>query len=119
MVLVIKVKSGSTYHSCCVVVKGMQRCVYAFPTVSFIQDDSVTELEKNVEASRASLMAAKDTMKKNGRDGEKPRISSTDLKGTIAKLEKDLEESQAALRAQLHVLRFHIIVIIVMYSYSC
>lgn len=115
MVLVIKVKSGSTYHSCCVVVENMQRCVYAFPTVSFIQDDSITELEKNVEASRTSLMAAKDTVKKNGRDGGKPRISSIDLKGTIAKLEKDLEESQAALRAKLHVLQFLIIVIIVIY----
>ncbi|KAJ6823181.1 DNA polymerase alpha catalytic subunit [Iris pallida] len=26
-----KVKAGGTYHSCCVVVKNMQRCVYAIP----------------------------------------------------------------------------------------
>ncbi|KAH6838068.1 DNA-directed DNA polymerase [Perilla frutescens var. hirtella] len=99
-----KVKSGGTYHSCCAVVQNMQRCVYAIPTVSFIHSDRITELEKNVEDSRTSLMASKDTITKHGRDGEKPQISSIDIKGTIAKLEKDLEESQRALRAQLHEL---------------
>ncbi|KAL0332214.1 UNVERIFIED_CONTAM: DNA polymerase alpha catalytic subunit [Sesamum calycinum] len=97
-----KVKSGGTYHSCCVVVKNMQRCVYAIPTVSFMHNDTITELEKNVEESRLSLMASKDMIAKQGRDGEKSRMSSTDLKDTIAKLEKNVEESQKALRIRLH-----------------
>ncbi|XP_057770285.1 DNA polymerase alpha catalytic subunit [Salvia miltiorrhiza] len=99
-----KVKSGGTYHSCCAVVRNMQRCVYAVPNVSFIHNDLITELEKRVEESRTSIIACKDSMTKHERDGEKPQISSIDLKGTTAKLEKDLEESQAALRAQLHEL---------------
>ncbi|KAL0343706.1 UNVERIFIED_CONTAM: DNA polymerase alpha catalytic subunit [Sesamum angustifolium] len=98
----IFVKSGGTYHSCCVVVKNMQRCVYAIPTVSFMHNDTITELEKNVEESRLSLMASKDMIAKQGRDGEKSRMSSTDLKDTIAKLEKNVEESQKALRIRLH-----------------
>ncbi|KAK4416185.1 DNA polymerase alpha catalytic subunit [Sesamum alatum] len=97
-----KVKSGGTYHSCCVVVKNMQRCVYAIPTVSFMHNDTISKLEKNVEESRLSLMASKDMIAKQGRDGEKSRMSSTDLKETIAKLEKDVEESQKALRTRLH-----------------
>ncbi|KAL0450358.1 UNVERIFIED_CONTAM: DNA polymerase alpha catalytic subunit [Sesamum latifolium] len=97
-----KVKSGGTYHSCCVVVKNMQRCLYAIPTVSFMHNDTITELEKNVEESRLSLMASKDMIAKQGRDGEKSRMSSTDLKETIAKLEKNVEESQKALRIRLH-----------------
>ncbi|KAK4393287.1 DNA polymerase alpha catalytic subunit [Sesamum angolense] len=97
-----KVESGGTYHSCCVVVKNMQRCVYAIPMVSFMHNDTITELEKNVEESRLSLMASKDMIAKQGRDGEKSRMSSTDLKDTIAKLEKNVEESQKALRIRLH-----------------
>ncbi|KAK6116225.1 hypothetical protein DH2020_050021 [Rehmannia glutinosa] len=99
-----KVKSGGTYHSCCVVVKNMQRCVYAIPTVSFMHNETITELEKNVEKSRISLMASKDLIAKQGRDCEKSRMSSTDLKDTIDKLEKDVEESQTALRSRLHEL---------------
>lgn len=81
----------------------MHRCVYAIPTVSFMHNDRITELEKNVEESQTALMTSKDAMAKHGRDGEKLHVSSIDLKGTVAKLEKDLEESRAALRAQLHV----------------
>ncbi|KAG8384365.1 hypothetical protein BUALT_Bualt04G0110500 [Buddleja alternifolia] len=99
-----KVKAGGTYHSCCVVVKNMQRCVYAIPTVSFMHNDTITELEKKVEESRASLVASKDTLAKQGKDGEKFRMSSSDLKDTIAKLEKDVEESQIALSTRLHEL---------------
>ncbi|CAA0840971.1 DNA polymerase alpha catalytic subunit [Striga hermonthica] len=57
-----KVKSGGTYHSCCVVVKNMQRCVYAIPTVSFLHNDTIQELEKKIEESRMALMAAKDQL---------------------------------------------------------
>ncbi|PIM98417.1 DNA polymerase alpha, catalytic subunit [Handroanthus impetiginosus] len=97
-----KVKSGGAYHSCCVVVKNMQRCVYAIPTVSFMHNDMITELEKKVEERRISLVGSKDIIAKQGRDGEKSRISCTDLKDTIVKLEKDVEEYQAALHNRLH-----------------
>ncbi|KAG8363868.1 hypothetical protein BUALT_Bualt19G0067300 [Buddleja alternifolia] len=97
-----KVKAGDTYHSCCVVVKNMQRCVYAIPTVSLVHNETITELEKKVEEFRASLMTSKETLAKQGKDGEKIRLSSSDLKDTIAKLEKDVEESQTALSTRLH-----------------
>ncbi|KAL8044514.1 hypothetical protein ABFX02_08G049900 [Erythranthe guttata] len=100
-----KVKSGGTYHSCCAVVKNMERCVYAFPTVSFIENDSIIELEKKVEESQASPMDSKDLNIKQERLGEKsrkPSTSSTDLKDTKSKLEKLVEESKTALRTQLH-----------------
>ncbi|KAL8477076.1 hypothetical protein ACS0TY_029401 [Phlomoides rotata] len=98
-----KVKSGAAYHSCCVVVKNMQRCVYAIPT-DFLHNDTITELENNVEESRISLMASKDAIAKQGRDGEKSQMASIHLKGTVSKLEKDVEESQTALRTRLHEL---------------
>ncbi|KAL1561351.1 DNA-directed DNA polymerase [Salvia divinorum] len=88
-----KVKSRGTYHSCCAVLRNVQRCVYAVPTVSFTHNDSVFELEDRVVESRKSLMASKKRMSKHERDCEE-----------LAMLEKDLEESQAALRAQLHEL---------------
>lgn len=81
IVMVIKVKSGDTYHSCCAVVRNMQRCVYAVPTVSLIHNNEISELEKKIEDSREKS------------------------------LEKDLEKSQADLRAKLHVLAFHVTVI--------
>ncbi|XP_075498639.1 DNA polymerase alpha catalytic subunit [Primulina tabacum] len=97
-----KVKAGAAYHSCCVVVKNMHRCVYAIPNFSFAHIDTIAELEKNVEESRMTLMAFKDTISKQGIDGEKSSMSPTDLKDKIAKLEKDVEESRTALRVRLH-----------------
>ncbi|KAG8373805.1 hypothetical protein BUALT_Bualt11G0063300 [Buddleja alternifolia] len=102
--VVFQVKAGGTYHSCCVVVKNMQRCVYAIPTVSLVHNETITELEKKVEEFRASLMASKETLAKQGKDGEKIRLSFSDLKDTIAKLEKHVEESQTALSTRLHEL---------------
>ncbi|KAJ4963774.1 hypothetical protein NE237_023713 [Protea cynaroides] len=49
-----KVKAGSTYHSCCVVVKNTQRCVYAVPNGSVLQNDVTMELEKDLADSRIS-----------------------------------------------------------------
>ncbi|XP_043713999.1 DNA polymerase alpha catalytic subunit [Telopea speciosissima] len=49
-----KVKVGSAYHSCCVVVKNMQRCVYAVPNGSVFQNDVIMELEKGIADSRIS-----------------------------------------------------------------
>ncbi|KAH9711929.1 DNA polymerase alpha catalytic subunit [Citrus sinensis] len=52
-----KVKAGSTHHSCCVVIKNMQRCVYAIPNGSLFQTDEIMKLEKDAEESRISPMA--------------------------------------------------------------
>ncbi|KAJ6288671.1 hypothetical protein OIU76_024620 [Salix suchowensis] len=49
-----KVKAGNTYHSCCVVVKNMHRCVYAIPNSSIFHTDEMIMLEKEVEESRIS-----------------------------------------------------------------
>ncbi|KAJ8764232.1 hypothetical protein K2173_005972 [Erythroxylum novogranatense] len=49
-----KVKAGSAYHSCCVVVKNMQRCVYAIPNGSIFDPDKMIRLEKDAEESRIS-----------------------------------------------------------------
>lgn len=45
---------GNTYQSCCVVVKNMQRCIYAIPNGSMFQNDTVTKLERDVEESKIS-----------------------------------------------------------------
>ncbi|XP_024019597.1 DNA polymerase alpha catalytic subunit [Morus notabilis] len=50
-----KVKAGTAYHSCCVVVKNMQRCVYAIPNRSVFHDNEIVKLEKDVQESRISL----------------------------------------------------------------
>lgn len=53
----MKVKSGDTYQSCCVVVKNMQRCVFAIPNVSVFQEDKIMKIEKDVLESRLSSTA--------------------------------------------------------------
>ncbi|KAI4326084.1 hypothetical protein MLD38_031432 [Melastoma candidum] len=52
-----KVKTGSTYQSCCVVVKQMQRCVYAIPHASAIDSFEMAKLEKAYEESQISSSA--------------------------------------------------------------
>ncbi|KAJ7952842.1 DNA polymerase [Quillaja saponaria] len=47
-----KVKAGNTYQSCCVVVKNMQRCVYAIPSNSLYYTNEMMKLEKDVEESQ-------------------------------------------------------------------
>ncbi|KAM5577509.1 DNA polymerase alpha catalytic subunit [Rosa sericea] len=49
-----KVKVGSSYQSCCAVVKNMQRCVYAIPDSPLFQTDEMMKLEKDAEDSRIS-----------------------------------------------------------------
>ncbi|CAH1427419.1 unnamed protein product [Lactuca virosa] len=39
-----KVKERSTYHSCCVVVKNMQRCMYAIPNGPVFEDSVIMKL---------------------------------------------------------------------------
>lgn len=52
-----KVKAGSAYLSCCVVVRSMQRCVYAMPHNSIFPNNTMIELEKNVTDSLISPTA--------------------------------------------------------------
>ena len=47
-----KVKAGQSYQSCCVVVKNMQRCVYAIPNRPLHYTDDMVKLEKDVEEGR-------------------------------------------------------------------
>ncbi|XP_010558641.1 PREDICTED: DNA polymerase alpha catalytic subunit [Tarenaya hassleriana] len=49
-----KVKTGTTYQSCCVVVKNIQRCVYAIPNDSVFPSHELVMLEKEVEDSQLS-----------------------------------------------------------------
>uniref|UniRef100_A0A0E0JRI1 DNA polymerase n=1 Tax=Oryza punctata TaxID=4537 RepID=A0A0E0JRI1_ORYPU len=42
-----KVEVGKRFHSCCVVVKNMQRCLYAIPSSSIFPRDTISRLEKN------------------------------------------------------------------------
>ncbi|KAG8641227.1 hypothetical protein MANES_13G122900v8 [Manihot esculenta] len=49
-----KVKAGNSYHSCCVVVKNMQRCLYAIPNGSIFHTEEMIKLEKEAEESRIS-----------------------------------------------------------------
>ncbi|OAY65117.1 DNA polymerase alpha catalytic subunit [Ananas comosus] len=42
-----KVKAGSAYQSCCVVVKNMQRCVYAIPKGSVFPSNAISEIERS------------------------------------------------------------------------
>ncbi|KAK9713540.1 hypothetical protein RND81_06G034100 [Saponaria officinalis] len=49
-----KVKAGNAYQSCCVVVKNMQRCLYAIPNDSVFHNEVVLKLEKDVTDSKIS-----------------------------------------------------------------
>lgn len=57
VIIAVKVKAGSIYHSCCVVVKNMQRCVYAIPNGSVFHTDEFMKLEKEAEESHISSTA--------------------------------------------------------------
>ncbi|GJW75060.1 putative RNA-directed DNA polymerase [Tanacetum coccineum] len=46
-----QVKAGSTYHSC-VVVKNMQRCIYAIPSDSVFEDPVIAKHEQDVKDSK-------------------------------------------------------------------
>ncbi|KAL8143366.1 hypothetical protein V2J09_016398 [Rumex salicifolius] len=47
-----KVKVGNTYQSCCVVVKNMQRCVYAIPFSNTFYNEEVLKIEKDAADSK-------------------------------------------------------------------
>ncbi|CAN8251389.1 unnamed protein product [Cochlearia groenlandica] len=49
-----KVKMGDAYKSCCVVVKNIQRCVYAIPNDTIFPPDELILLEQEVKGSRLS-----------------------------------------------------------------
>ncbi|XP_051226430.1 DNA polymerase alpha catalytic subunit [Lolium perenne] len=48
-----KVQIGKGFHSCCVVVKNMQRCIYAIPSSSVFPRDAISRTEKNSTNSDA------------------------------------------------------------------
>ncbi|CAN4079674.1 unnamed protein product [Withania somnifera] len=52
-----KVKAGGTYHSCCIVVKNMQRCVYAVPNGSIFCTDTISKLSRDVVEAKISPSA--------------------------------------------------------------
>ncbi|GAA0171134.1 DNA metabolism protein [Lithospermum erythrorhizon] len=59
-VFVIKVKTGGAggkFHSCCVIVKNMQRCVYAIPRGHVFDNSSLIQLDRDSEESPASFQA--------------------------------------------------------------
>ncbi|XP_028549547.1 DNA polymerase alpha catalytic subunit isoform X1 [Dendrobium catenatum] len=62
-----KVKAAGTYHSCCVVVKNMQRCVYVIPESSVFPSDKVADIERNFpdssSASRGALQEMASVLK--------------------------------------------------------
>ncbi|XP_037414948.1 DNA polymerase alpha catalytic subunit-like isoform X2 [Triticum dicoccoides] len=49
-----KVVRGKRFHSCCVVVKNMQRCIYAIPSSSVFPRDTISRIERNSTSSDAS-----------------------------------------------------------------
>lgn len=50
----MQVRVGSSYQSCCAVVKSMQRCVYAIPSSPLLQVDEMMKLDKDLKESRIS-----------------------------------------------------------------
>ncbi|EHA8591429.1 DNA polymerase alpha catalytic subunit [Cocos nucifera] len=78
-----KVKAGNAYHSCCVVVKNMQRCVYAIPDSSVFQGNAIAEIERNTKDSRDSATAFRATLQE----------MASGLKNEIAKRLLDLNVS--------------------------
>ncbi|KAG9444049.1 hypothetical protein H6P81_015389 [Aristolochia fimbriata] len=49
-----KVKAGNLYQSCCIVVKNLQRCVYAIPSDSVFQNIGIAENERTSGDSQSS-----------------------------------------------------------------
>ncbi|KAG5069905.1 hypothetical protein JHK85_002282 [Glycine max] len=49
-----KVKTGDLYQSCCIIVKNMQRCIYAVPSLSLHRTEEMMSLERDVQESRIS-----------------------------------------------------------------
>ncbi|CAL9114496.1 unnamed protein product [Musa textilis] len=78
-----KVKAGSAYHSCCVIVKNMQRCVYAIPKDSVFDSKTIAEFETDTPDSRNSEAALRTTLQE----------MASGIKSEIAKRLLDLNVS--------------------------
>ncbi|KAH9611127.1 hypothetical protein KSS87_007292 [Heliosperma pusillum] len=78
-----KVKAGNSYQSCCVVVKNMQRCVYAIPNESVFHNEVVLKLEKDLADVKISI----------GEFRAKLHEVASGLKSEIAKSLMDLNVS--------------------------
>lgn len=59
----LKVKAGSGYQSCCIIVKNMQRCVYAIPKDSVF--DSINLAGRNSPKSQKSEATLRETLQVN------------------------------------------------------
>lgn len=46
---------GGKYESCCVVVRNMQRCVFAVPAPSVFPSDDLAEFEQLVSADKTAF----------------------------------------------------------------
>ncbi|KAF6171298.1 hypothetical protein GIB67_036966 [Kingdonia uniflora] len=79
----LNVKAGSAYHSCCVVVNNMQRCVYAIPNGSVFQTNVIMDLERDVVDSRISSTVLQTKLQE----------MASGLKGEISKKLLDLNVS--------------------------
>lgn len=73
-----KVKAGSAYHSCCIIVKNMQRCVYAIPKDSVF--DSINISGRNSPKSQKSETTLRETL----------QDMATEMKNEIAQQLLDL-----------------------------
>ncbi|KAL6614103.1 hypothetical protein ACP70R_036373 [Stipagrostis hirtigluma subsp. patula] len=49
-----KVEVGKRFHSCCVIVKNIQRCIYAIPKSSVFPGDSISSIERASTSSDSS-----------------------------------------------------------------
>lgn len=58
----VKVKSGAAYHSCCVVVKNIQRCIYAIPEASVFPSNKLAEMEVKAKDSEDPSAAFRATL---------------------------------------------------------
>ncbi|XP_042423268.1 DNA polymerase alpha catalytic subunit-like [Zingiber officinale] len=67
-----KVKAGSGYHSCCIIVKNMQRCVYAIPKDSVFDSINIA-----------------------GRNSPKSQMSESTLGGTLQDMASELKNEIA------------------------
>uniref|UniRef100_J3L674 DNA polymerase n=2 Tax=Oryza brachyantha TaxID=4533 RepID=J3L674_ORYBR len=78
-----KVEVGKRFHSCCVVVKNMQRCIYAIPSSSVFPRDTISRLERNSSTD-----------------------SSPSLRGTLHELASGLKSEIADKLSDFNVLNF-------------
>ncbi|XP_020261450.1 DNA polymerase alpha catalytic subunit [Asparagus officinalis] len=78
-----KVKSGGAHHSCCVIVKNMQRCIYAIPDSSVFPSNKLAEVEMKVKESQDPATASRTTLQEMA-SGLKNEIAERLLKLNVS-----------------------------------